>query len=182
MAQGSTLLQPSMIFQSLLEKSDKTSIFLWSTRGMCIWLQLLPSWNPGTSPAVSCWSSRGHELQHQNTAVSKMHMSGRRPTHGHRRCGEQGKIPPASPSHLLVHGSRSSLLSPLLLAGEFQLPPLMAGKILAPCMPAACQEEDHVEMEEAIPRSTGTTAFACTFLETQGASSVFFQLSVNQSP
>lgn len=88
----------------------------------------------------------------------------------------------ASPLCFLVHDSNSSPLSPLLLAGGFQLPPLMAGKILVPCTPAACQEEDHVEMEEAIARSTGTAAFACTFLETQGASSVFFQLSVNQSP
>lgn len=84
-------------------------------------------------------------------------------------------MPPASPQCFLEHSSSSSLLSPWLLAGGLQSPALMAGKILAPRTPAACQE-DHVETKEAIARSAGKAAFTRTFLETGGASSVFFQL------
>lgn len=47
--------------------------------------------------------------------------------------------------------------------------------------PAACRD-DHMKMEEAIAQPAGAAAFSHAFLETGGASSVFFQLPVNQSP
>lgn len=174
----------------MLEKLGKTSIFFFLEHKQCVHLAAaLPSWSQGTTPAISRSCFRRCELQHRNMVISRMHVSGRYeqrdPRAGvstHRICrGEEGRMPPASPWCFWVHASSSSPLSPPLLAGGFELLLLMAGKILAPHVPTACRE-DHTETEEAIVQSTGMAAFAHAFLGTGGASSVFFQLSVNQSP
>lgn len=175
MAQASTLLQPSPVFCSLLEKLGKSSNIFWSTRAMCS--GFLPSWSQGTTPATSCSSVRRSKLQHGNTDISRMHMAGRRHKCWQRR-DDATSIPVATVGACLQQLSPL----PLLLARGFQLPPLMAGKSLAPRKPAACQEGDHVEMEEALALSAGMAALARVFLETRAASSVFFQLPVNQSP
>lgn len=187
MEQASTLLQPSRVFCSLLEKWGKPSIFLEHKE--CMHLAATSAQlETGCHPVgllLTCQEKQATTLKHgykQDVRQGGDPHTGMS-THWRYR-DREGRMPPAlaSPRHFLVHNSGSSLLSPLLLAKGFQLPTLMAGKILAPCTRAACWEENHMEMEEAIAQSTGTAAFAHVFWETGGASSVFFQLSVNQSP
>lgn len=138
---------------------------------------LLPNWSQGTTPATSCSSVRKSELQHGNMDISRMHMAGRR-----HKCWQRRDDATSIPMAILGACLQQLSPLPLPLARGFQLPPLTAGKSLAPHMPAACQEGDHVEMEEALALSAGMAALALMFLETRGASSVFFQLPVNQSP
>lgn len=113
MAQASTLLQPSPVFCSLLEKLGKPSNIFWSIRGVCS--GLLPSWSLGITPATSCSRVRRSELQHGNTDISRMHMSGR----GHK-CWQRRDDATSIP---LVHTSSSSALSHWPWPGDFSCQP-----------------------------------------------------------
>lgn len=66
--------------------------------------------------------------------------------------------------------------------GDLSCHPSWQVKYSHPAHLLLARKTDHVETEEATMQSTRTAAFACTFLGTGEASSVFFQLSVNQSP
>lgn len=153
MAQASTLLQPSPVSCSLLENLGKSSNIFWTTRGVCS--GLLPSWSQGTTPATFCSRVRRSQLQHGNTDISRMHMSGRR----HKCCQRRDD---ATSIPMAILGTCLQLLSPLplLLARGFQLPPLRAGKSLKPCWPAACQEGDHVKWRKSSSiRRNGSAAW-----------------------
>lgn len=85
-------------------------------------------------------------------------------------------MPPATPLHFLVHIATL----PTAPGWGGSVVTLKAGRTLAARWPAACRKSIKWKWRKRL--LVGTGAFARAFLDTGGASSVFFQLSVNQSP